>query len=215
MPGIKTQGIGIAFVLSVGLHALGFGIREAIPRAPSLSKSTAPLTQQIRLIQTPIARPSQNNDSVSNLNSQLPLNDMQPTLAAIPSDRASQTTEKSEEQKIESVFAKPIRYFVSTEVDSSSELLSEWILRTESLLSIEKISIKLTLFISENGKLDKFEILETSLNQDDTEFLVRDLTLTIFQPAYKDGSYVASQKNVEILLEPTSQIIQLPKLLVK
>ena len=140
---------------------------------------------------------------------------MQPTLAAIPSDRASQTTEKSEEQKIESVFAKPIRYFVSTEVDSSSELLSEWILRTESLLSIEKISIKLTLFISENGKLDKFEILETSLNQDDTEFLVRDLTLTIFQPAYKDGSYVASQKNVEILLEPTSQIIQLPKLLVK
>ena len=117
---------------------------------------------------------------------------------------------RSEDPNFGSIFSKSIHYFESNEVDNNSELFEDWVLRTQGVNSTALVAIQLTLYINEDGGLDKFVVLNSSLSDIETDMLLRDLTLTLFKPALKDEKPVPSQKNVEILLDPNPPTFRIP-----
>lgn len=197
---VRRQGIWIALGLSIGLHAIGLRFAQTLPREPASSSSIAFSLRLIEPLQEPIQYSTQTKD-FKKIKSEI-----------LQSNEVSQTASRSVVKKPESVFARSIRYLDSNEIDTSSEPVSGWVLRLEELQSGGVIFIQLTLFIAADGKLDKFEILNSSLSQAETTFLLMDLALTSFKPAMKDGQPVPSQKNVEILLDPNPPIFRIPKL---
>jgi hypothetical protein len=215
MFGVNRPGIWVALGLSVVLHLTGFRLAEILPREP-LSSSPSLVKPSIRLIQPTkqlnvitarptIAKPRADNQSAG-------ARDL-PTPAPIQNNAAEQPPARSGELKAESVFSKSIRYFYSSEVDSNSELLEEWILQTQVIRSSAIVSIQLTLYINEAGSLDKFVVLNSSLSDIETDLLLQDLALTIFRPALKDEKPVPSQKDVEIVLDPNPPVFHLPNFL--
>lgn len=208
----KERGLWIAFALSVGIHAIGFGFEPVLPRVTSYSGSNSTPIRVIKLIQTTPAEPTLSENSETRQYGQSAQSSIPAASAVKPNDKAIQTLDKSDQQQSVLVSSKSTRYLESNEVDVVSELMSEWMLHTESLHPAEKISIQLSLYINEKGVLDKFEILATSVSQLETELLIRDLTLTTFRPALKNGKSVPSQKNVEILLDLTQPTFRLPTL---
>lgn len=210
---LKKHGVWVAVCLSVGLHAAGLsfvGNWLSQPGSHSLSRAS------IRLIETPKSDAENSTQSTEKL---LKKNDVLPSSERPAAPEAGQSTKevqagiKPDEQKIDSLFSRSIRYFDSSEVDTGSEPLSDWILRTEGLISSEKIIIQLTLFINREGKLDKFEVLNSTLTPLETEFLLRDLVTTAFKPASKSGKLVHSHKNVEIVLDSGPPSFRMPNTL--
>ena len=214
MSGIKTRGIWIAFGLSAGLHGIGFCFIEILPHKPISSPS---LTTSLRLIKqsrSVVENPVQTTNAALKLHASSSQVAMPTPSTTNKNNEIEQTTNQAaaEIPTSESFFSAPIHYFDSNEVDISSEPLSEWKLRTDGIKTSEKIAIQLILFIGKDGKLDKFEILNSTLSYFETELLVRDLLSTEFKPALKDGMFVPNQKNVEIVLDLNPSTFRLPNL---
>mgnify|MGYP000588980240 CR=1 FL=1 len=215
MFGINRPGIWVAFGLSVVFHVAGFEFAKFLPRTAHLS-SPLLLEPSIRLIQT-----SQQllKNSAETAKPKLRSDDKAERVSVFPSavlnqnKNATQVPEKPEEQNAGSTFLKSIHYFESSEVDKNSELLDEWVIRTQGVQSTAIVAIHLTLYINENGRLDKFVVLNSSLSEVETNVLLNDFALTAFKPALKDEKPVPSQKNVEILLDPNPVVFRLPNFL--
>ena len=210
---MKAHGIWIAFGLSIGLHAVGFGIAKNAPSEPSSASSVSASLRLIKAPQTLIETPKQAVKLQSN-NISVPTQPDQPN--SYPDsqyrkvEQLANQEDQKDTQKAASIFSRIVRYLDSKEVDLRSEPISNWKLRTEGLTTTDVVVIQLTIFISDDGTLDKFEILHSSISQTETESLLADLVLTPFKPASRDGKPVPSQQNVEILLDPSPQIFRLP-----
>lgn len=210
---VKAQGLLIAFGLSVGLHAIGLGFVKILPYEPNLFPTAAVSIKLIKSEQKLVV------DSAPSINAEPRKSGTNAQVGAATYPSADQKSEvgrndaKPEENYSESIFTKSTHYFESSEIDFRSEPLSEWVLRTDSISTNEKIAIQLTVFIGQDGKLDKFEILNSTLSPPETEWLVKDLILTTFKPALKDGRTVPSQQNVEIFLDSSPPIFRIPNLL--
>jgi hypothetical protein len=214
MLAVKAKGIWIAFGLSAGLHAIGFSFVENLPHEPVSFARVGASVRLIRPTQSIVEKPAQRRHEVPRLNGS---SSQAPTLTPLLTNQNNRVEQSASQTVVEmersgSIFSKSIYYLDSNEVDTNSEPLSEWMLRTDGFRTIEKIAVQLTLFISDDGKLDKFEILNSSLSRSETELLVKDLALTTFKPASKDGKSVPNQKNVEIVLDPTPPTFRLPNL---
>jgi hypothetical protein len=212
MFGVKQPGKWAAFGLAVVFHVLGFGVAIHWPREP-VSLSPQLVTPSIRLVTN-----SQELDkntaqkTVANLESNdLPVKgSMSLASPTVQNIEAEPIASRSEDPNFGSIFSKSIHYFESNEVDNNSELFEDWVLRTQGVNSTALVAIQLTLYINEDGGLDKFVVLNSSLSDIETDMLLRDLTLTLFKPALKDEKPVPSQKNVEILLDPNPPTFRIP-----
>ena len=212
MFGVNQSGIWTAFGLSVVFHVAGFALAKILPPEPLLS--SLPLVKpSIRLIELPRMLVDTNSKTT---NLRLETDDKPARVSSSPftvpeqNNEGEQTSAKPEEQQAESNFFKSIRYFESGEVDNTSELLEEWVIRTQDARSTVIVAIQLSLYINEDGRLDKFVVLNSSLSEIETDLLLKDLALTLFKPARKDDKPVPSQKNVEILLDPNPAVFRMP-----
>ncbi len=215
MSAVNQPSIWVAFVLSVVLHVAGFELAEQLPREPLLPSPTL-IKPVVRLIQ----KPQQYAEGIAQTaiekresNDQLAKASALPISPAIQNIEAEQIATNPEGPETESIFFKSIRYFESSEVDNSSELFEEWVLRTQGIKSIAIVKVQLTLYINEDGRLDKFVILNSSLSDVETELLLKDFAQTLFKPAFKNEKPVPSQKNVEIILDPNPPVFRLPNFL--
>lgn len=215
MFGVDRLAIWIAFGLSVVFHVAGLELAVTLPRLPH--SSPPPLVKlSIRSIQPP----QQFVKNSSKSSNQIPKPDETPAQTSFlplsmtdQKSEAKQTTPKSEAQITEYILLKHIRYFESSEVDNNSELIDEWVVRTQGVQSTAIVAIQLTLYINEMGRLDKFVVLNSSLSEVETDLLLKDLALTVFKPALKDDRPVPSLKNVEILLDPNPPVFRMPSFL--
>lgn len=217
MFGVNRPGVWVAFGLSVLFHVTGFELTKTLPRE-SLASSPPSVKPLLRLIQKQQPPPFVKNlaqVAISKPKAHLAEASTLPSSLPFQNNEAEQTNTKLAALISESIFFKPTHYFESNEVDNNSELLEEWVIRTQGVQSTAIVAIRLILYINENGNLDKFVVLNSSLSESETDLLLKDFALTPFKPALKDERPVPSQKNVEILLDPNPAVFRIPNFLNK
>ena len=105
-------------------------------------------------------------------------------------------------ERTEKALPRPAKYYTSAEVDvKATPLKLKNAVRTSDNFPLGRIAtVKVRLFISERGIVDRFEILEAEHLPDQN--LLDDFRAVVFRPAELDGRPVKSQKVVGISFVP-------------
>lgn len=88
-------------------------------------------------------------------------------------------------------------YLESHEVSITAVPLREWSLSLERLPPQRVVQLRLKLYVSLDGRIDHFEVLDSSLSGTETQSLLADLASTPLAPAKLDTSPVPSVKYIE------------------
>lgn len=115
---------------------------------------------------------------------------------AVPAQRADRP------ERREKVLPRPAKYYTSAEVDvKATPLRLKNAVRTSDNFPLGRLAtVKVRLFISEQGIVDGFEILEAEDLPDRS--LIDDFRTIVFRPAELGGRPVKSQKVVGISFVP-------------
>ena len=195
---VKFCGFWIAGVFSVAIHAALFSTLLLFSSSPNPAKALKPL--QIELI-----KPRSPGIPVPVAQATFPLpqiksSDTAPGKSTGDQGSASNSTSPSIEKNKPSN-SSLVKYYDSADVEPRAEPLNDWELRVESVSSNQSVTLILTVYVSAEGNLDDFELLNSSIGEVETAQLLRDLKSTVFIPAKIAGISVPSRRDIEITID--------------
>ncbi len=94
-----------------------------------------------------------------------------------------------------------LKYYTSEEVLEPAKPLGDWVLDFQALPNGRTFQIFLEIWVLENGELEKFELIDASINDDFARLATRNLLQTPMSPAMQDGKPVASVRKLAILID--------------
>lgn len=191
----------VAGCLSVGLHAIIFNVIYSSPPVYSQARAKPAVTRVIEALKKPVDAttqpfPSQKQKTFAEINTgALSTTVTQPNLDT----SQPQATLRTDLNTLLST--KVTRYLVSSEVDMAAQPVTDWVLQYEGLEPNLKVTVQLRIYVNDQGYLDNFEIINSSLGETMTGLLLQELRSTVFAPARKDGRTVASMRDIEITVD--------------
>jgi hypothetical protein len=115
------------------------------------------------------------------------------------------TTDLEIIKKQESRFSRFAEYFRSQDLDVPAEPVNDWVLNVDSIPPNQSVTLVVAVYVSAQGDLDHFEVLNSSINVAETTKLVSKLETTLFVPARRAGLTVPSIREIEITITQTAK----------
>lgn len=173
------------------------GISLAAPAPPLTAQRAEAVARPAHRLATP-AQPS----STRKLEAVLPAHTLTPMpepVAAPEPDGLSPTSTPPNDPVAETV-TPSIGYLGPDEVDSPAEPVGDWVIDGRSIAPGQPLQWNIRVWISANGNVDGWELIGHSADDPIAQQALRELNLTVLNPARLDGKAVPSYRNLELSL---------------
>jgi hypothetical protein len=205
---MNIKSTGKALALSVFLHLIALAIllnEFGFSSEPKLSKkidhSSQKSTERITHATLVPEVAVKNDASIAQANtSQKPRNSEQ-QIQTQQTIQPSETYTHAIPSEYPIGLLKASKYYSNEEDLEPAQPLGNWVLETNAMLPGRVYQIFIQIWILETGEFEKFELIESSLNDEIARLATLNILQTPMAPATQDGIPVASTRKLVILID--------------
>lgn len=96
---------------------------------------------------------------------------------------------------------KAAKYFTADETNEPAHPINDWVIDNQVFSTGRVYQIWIQIWVLETGEIEKFELIDESLNDELAQKATVNLAQTLMHPAIKDGTPVASIRRLVVVID--------------